>query len=115
MRQGFLVGEVIFFVFAFMVVSKPTRDHKRRHQRRFNILRKAKDEALGLACQGFVFNPIMMDLLPRKSIVIRREMLRIRSPRSRFTQIPTQNLRFSVGSSLTVGTVVVMRDIYEPE
>jgi len=28
-------------------------------------------------------------------------MLRIRTPRSRFTQIPTQNLRFSVGSSLS--------------
>jgi IS605 OrfB family transposase len=38
-----------------------------------NILRKATGEALGLTCKGFVFNPIMMDLLPSKSVVIRRE------------------------------------------
>jgi IS605 OrfB family transposase len=38
-----------------------------------NILRKATGEALGLACKGFVSNPIMMDLMPHKSIVIRRE------------------------------------------
>jgi len=38
-----------------------------------NILRKATGEALGLACKGCVSNPIMMDLLPSKSVVIRRE------------------------------------------
>ncbi len=38
-----------------------------------NILRKATGEALGLACKGFVSNPITMDLMPHKSIVIRRE------------------------------------------
>jgi IS605 OrfB family transposase len=38
-----------------------------------NILRKATGEALGLACKGFVSNPIMMDLMPHKSVVIRRE------------------------------------------
>ena len=38
-----------------------------------NILRKATGEALGLACKGFVSNPITMDLIPHRSIVIRRE------------------------------------------
>ncbi|WP_267284066.1 RNA-guided endonuclease InsQ/TnpB family protein [Marinobacter sp. LV10MA510-1] len=38
-----------------------------------NILRKATGEALGLACKGCVSNPIMMDLMPHKSVVIRRE------------------------------------------
>jgi len=38
-----------------------------------NILRKATGEALGLACKGFVSNPIMMDLMPHNSVVIRRE------------------------------------------
>jgi transposase len=37
-----------------------------------NILRKATGEALGLTCKGFVSNPIMMDLMPHKSIVVGR-------------------------------------------
>ncbi|PFG07875.1 IS200/IS605 family accessory protein TnpB-related protein [Marinobacter sp. LV10MA510-1] len=38
-----------------------------------NILRKATGDAFGLACKGCVFNPIMMELMPYKSVVIRRE------------------------------------------
>jgi IS605 OrfB family transposase len=38
-----------------------------------NILRKATGEALGLACKGCVSSPIMMDLMPHKSVVIKRE------------------------------------------
>ena len=38
-----------------------------------NVLRKATGEALGLTCKGFVSNPIMMDLMPYKSVVVRRE------------------------------------------
>ena len=38
-----------------------------------NILRKTTGEALSLACKGFVSNPIMIDLMPNKPVIIRRE------------------------------------------
>ena len=38
-----------------------------------NILRKATGEDFDLACKGFVSNPIMVNLIPNKKAVIRRE------------------------------------------